>query len=126
MIAQYQMQLDTSLTCLRLIITMNTMNKIKELLSQYEGNLEIKEKEIVLTDINQLKDKKVKCEISIKIDYLENYKYSLSAEEKTYEILGGVSMPLNTEEEVIKHLNHLLTRYNFNLKKQLDLFRFNY
>lgn len=102
------------------------MNKIKELLSQYEGNLEIKEKEIVLTDINQLKDKKVKCEISIKIDYLENYKYSLSAEEKTYEILGGVSMPLNTEEEVIKHLNHLLTRYSFNLKEQLDLFRFNY
>lgn len=103
-----------------------SMKKIKELLSQYEGNLEIKEKEIVLTDINQLKDKKVKCEISIKIDYLENYKYSLSAEEKTYEILGGVSMPLNTEEEVIKHLNHLLTRYSFKIKEQLDLFSFNY
>lgn len=102
------------------------INKIKELLSQYEGNLEFKNKEIVLTDINLLKDKKVKCEINIKQDYLENYKYSLSAEEKTYEILGGVSTPLNTEEKVIEHLNHLLTRYNFKFKKQLELFSFNY
>lgn len=102
------------------------MKKIKELLSQYKGNLEIKEKEIVLTDINQLNGKKVKCEISIKQDYLENYKYSLSAEEKTYEILGGVSMPLNVEEEVIEYLNRLLTRYSFKLKEQLDLFSFNY
>lgn len=95
-------------------------NPFKELFSLYKGKAESKVfGYIVFTNVNDLTDhwgkkKKVECKIEISMSYIVDPKrYSVSAEEKTLEIIGGQLSGNMTKEEALAHAEKMLERYCF-------------
>lgn len=91
----------------------------KELFSQYKGKTESKTLgSLSFTNKNMLDDRgkqrKVECEIIITYSYIVDPKrFSVRAEEKTYEILGGSSCGSLTEEEALNQAKRSIERYQF-------------
>lgn len=99
------------------------MKEIKSLFHQLKGTITETDNNIELTSINEIKGKKVQCSLTA---HKSDYGYSIGADEKTYELIGGVGTPCKTEQDAIKELKHLIERYNFKYKEQLNLFDLEY
>lgn len=106
------------------------MQRIKEILQKYRGNLEEEPSRLVLTNTNTISDfwgrkHNVKCEIKVKT-YNDGgvKKYSVSLEEGTLAIIGGSSCGALDEEEAVKRVRYGLKKYCFEKKmdEQLSLF----
>lgn len=102
----------------------------KELFSHYKGKVETDTGHIKLVNNNELKDywgnvKKVECTISIGMSYIVDPKrYSVSAEERTLEIIGGCSSGNLTKEDALAQTNRMLAKYQYKQKEteQTSLF----
>lgn len=93
-----------------------------ELFETYIGTLKQDSGRLVFTSVNDLVDhwgkhRKVECSITLVMSYIVDPKrFSVSAEEKTLEIIGGSSVGSLTFEEAMNRVKKELTRYNFRHK----------
>lgn len=90
---------------------------ILDLFSRYQGKIEQENNMIKLKRINDLvhrgKIKCVPCLVSI-VDHGDmEYRWSVRAEEKTCEILGGSSIGFETLEEALQNAKRKLEHYRF-------------
>lgn len=93
-------------------------NKVKNLLSKYEGKLTETDTFITLISKNNISDNHipVECRVEIKNSAEPGY-FLLNCYEKTCSILGGVGGTF-TENELLEQLKIQLKRYNFRRNKK--------
>lgn len=96
-----------------------------ELFSHYKGITEEKPGEIRITNRNTITDywgnpKKVDCVVEVHISFIvDPNRYSVQAEEKTLEILGGCSCGCLSKEEALSRAKIELERFCFK-KKEIE------
>ena len=98
------------------------MKEIIDLFSRYEGEIIQDKNEIAIIANNTIidsggkKHERIKCEVNIHWGRINNYPFCLSAEEKTYQILGGMGCPCDDLDEALKIAEAQLDRFGFRKK----------
>jgi hypothetical protein len=91
---------------------------LTDLFNKYEGKITTTDNSIKIVSNNFLVSKKEECEIAVEENADSQYKYTLSYDEKSCEILGGGGMPCTNEDEVIRNALKVFAKYNFKEKQE--------
>lgn len=103
------------------------MNEFIEMFSHYKGYVEEKPGEIKISSKNTILDywgkpRKVECQVAICMSFVvDPNRYSVRAEEKTLEILGGSSTGYLSKEEALYRAKKELDRYCFEHKEYEEI-----
>ena len=108
-------------------MTQSEKDRILDLFNQYEGKIFETDNHITIENTNMIsngiKSKRVLCTVRI-VHYnrRELFQWSVKAEEKGLEIIGGCALPCEDLDEAISRAKRELVRYNFSLADQTRLF----
>ena len=100
---------------------------ILNLFTQYEGKIFETDDHITIENTNMISDgikaKRVLCTVRI-VHYnrRELFQWSVEAEERDLEIIGGCALSCEDLDEAISRAKRELVRYNFSLNEQISLF----
>ena len=99
----------------------------EELFQEWKGNIKTEQDTVTFKAINELRDywgkiHKVECDIKVTISFIVDPKrYSVWAEEKTCEIIGGSASGSLTKDEALNRVKKELVRYNFQQRKNMQI-----
>ena len=102
-------------------------SRILNLFTEYEGTIYEDENRITIESVNLIGDnvrsKRNLCTVRI-VHYnrRELFQWSVEAEERGLEIIGGCALPCEDLDEAIGRAKRELVRYNFSLADQTRLF----
>ena len=108
-------------------MTQSEKDRILDLFNQYEGKIFETDDHITIENTNLIsngiKTKRVLCTVRI-VHYnrRELFQWSVEAEEKGLEIIGGCALPCDDLDEALQVAKRELVRYNFVLNEQTSLF----
>lgn len=104
------------------------MDEIEKLFEQYNGSIIKTDEGVEIKNINIIQGKKVLCSVSCEHLRHPIYKYTIHAEEKTYEIIGGLGLPCETIKSCLSALPDILKKWCFTKKEhiQMNLFDFTF
>ena len=101
--------------------------RILDLFNQYEGKIFETDEHISIESVNlignNVRSKRNLCTVRI-VNYnrRELFQWSVEAEERGLEILGGCALPCDDLNEALQVAKRELVRYNFSLNEQTSLF----
>ena len=102
-------------------------SRILNLFTEYEGTTYEDENRITIEAVNlignNVRSKRNLCTVRI-VNYnrRELFQWSVEAEERGLEILGGCALPCDDLDEALQVAKRELVRYNFSLNEQTSLF----
>ena len=102
-------------------------SRILNLFTEYEGTIYEGENHITIEAnnliSNTIRTKLNKCTVRIVYyDRRELFNWSVEAEERGLEILGGCGLPCDDLDEALRKAKKQLERYNFKRVEQISLF----
>ena len=102
-------------------------SRILNLFTEYEGKIFETDNHITIENTNMISDgikaKRVLCTVRI-VHYnrRELFQWSVEAEERGLEILGGCGLPCDDLDEALRKAERQLEKYNFKRVEQTKLF----
>ena len=108
-------------------MTQAEKDRILNLFEQYEGTIYEGENHITIEAnnliSNTIRTKLNKCTVRIVYyDRRELFNWSVEAEERGLEILGGCGLPCDDLDEALRKAEKQLEKYNFKRVEQISLF----
>jgi hypothetical protein len=102
-------------------------SRILNLFAEYEGTIYESENRITIEAdnliSNTIRTKLNKCTVRIVYyDRRELFNWSVEAEERGLEILGGCGLPCDDLDEALRKAERQLEKYNFKRVEQISLF----